>query len=381
MRVGIDASNLRTGGGVTHLAALLGAGSPEGHGIEHVVVWGGRDTLAQLPQAPWLTAAHVPALDGTLPARQWWQRFHLERAARKAVDLLFAPGGAYSGSFRPFVTMSRNLLPFEAAERRRYGVSWMHAKLVLLRRAQRSAFRRAAGVIFLNDYARRAVLHDTGPLPGATAIVPHGVDEVFRQAPRPARPVAAVSPATPFRVLYVSNVEVYKHQWHVVDAIARLREEGVPVRLDLIGAGRADASRRLRAEIARVDPHGTFVSWLGAVAHRDLPAHYRAADLFAYASSCENMPNILLEAMASGLPIACSRLGPMPGMLQDAGEYFEPTDAGSIATAVRSLLADPSRREALAASAAARAAEYSWTRCASDTWAFLAAVHARPVRA
>ena len=292
-------------------------------------------------------------------------------------DLLFAPGGSYGGPFRPFVTMSRNLLPFQAAERRRYGASWMYVKLGLLRRGQATTFRRANGVIFLNEYARECVLEDTGALPGATTVIPHGVDTAFRAEPRPARALESCTFEAPFRVLYVSNVEFYKHQWHVVDAVARLRAEGLPVALDLIGSAYPPAGARLERALKTCDPDGAFTAYHGAVPHRELPGHYRLADAFVFASSCENMPNILLEAMAAGLPIACANMGPMPAMLGDAGVYFDPTDPASIARAVGGLARSAQLRATLAARAFARASAYSWSTCAADTLAFLAAVHTR----
>lgn len=382
MRVGIDASNLRVGGGITHLVDVLRALQPEAHGVEAITVWGGRDTLAALPAAPWLQARHETALDGGLLTRVRWQRETLARRLRDdGCDVLFAPGGNYAGAFRPFVTMSRNLLPFEAGERRRYGLSRMRLKLGLLRRAQAATLRRAAGVIFLNDYARACVEAVTGPLAGRVRVIPHGVAEEFRAAPRPARALAACSEDEPLRLLYVSTVEPYKHQWQVVEAVGRLRAQGLPVTLTLVGGGREPWLARLREAIARVDAAGRFIRYEGAVPHADLPGRYRQADLFVFASSCENMPNILLEAMASGLPVACARRGPMPAMLGEAGRYFDPEHADDIAAALRALIDDPAARDACAREAHARAAAYSWAQCAAQTFGLLREVHdAEPAR-
>lgn len=377
MRVGIDASNLRAGGGITHLVEVLRACEPAGAGISRFVVWGGADTLARVPVAAWLSLQHEPELDRSLPHRLAWQRFSLHRRAEAACDLLFSPGGTYGGPFQPFVTMSRNLLPFQAAERRRYGASWMYVKLGLLRRAQAATLSRADGVIFLNDYARKCVLADAGRLHGLCTVIPHGIDDRFRREPRAARPIESCSTETPFRVLYVSNVEFYKHQWHVVDAVARLRAEGLPITLELIGSAYPPAGARLARAIATFDPNGSFVTYRGGMSHAELAARYAGADAFVFASSCENMPNILLEAMASGLPIACANMGPMPAMLGDAGVYFDPTAPASIATAVGGLVRDAATRADLAARAAERARAYSWRRCADDTMRFLAAVAAR----
>jgi glycosyltransferase involved in cell wall biosynthesis len=373
MRVGIDASNLRAGGGVTHLVELLGAGEPGAHGIDRVLVWSGRAMLDRLPARPWLEGIHVPQLDGGLVSRLWWQRSALATAAAGRVDVLFLPGGSYGGRFHPFVTMSRSLLPFQAEERRRYGLSAMHLKMLLLRAGQASTYRRADGVIFLNDYARDVVLASTGPLAGRTAIVPHGVTDVFRQAPRQQHPAGYFNTERPFRVLYVSNVEPYKHQWHVVDAVAQLRRKGVPIVLSLVGHSYPLARPRLDAALAAADPDGHFIRYSGPSAHGELVRHYHDADAFVFASSCENMPNILLEAMAAGLPIACADRGPMPGVLGDAGLYFDPERPATIAAAIKNLFDDAALRSTLAERAHARAAAFSWTRCADETFAFLAA--------
>ncbi len=92
------------------------------------------------------------------------------------------------------------------------------------------------------------------------------------------------------------------------------------------------------------------------------------------------MPNILLEGMAAGLPIACSDRGPMPEVLGDAGVYFNPEDPASIAKAIRHLIESPELREQKAQAAFQRAQQYSWARCAEETFGFLVCVldeHAR----
>jgi len=374
MRVGIDASNLRAGGGLTHLAELLRAASPQEHGVTQVVIWAGRETLAQLPERPWLERAHEPMLDRALPARLYWQRVKLARLARRRCDCLWVPGGSYSGSFKPFITMSRNLLPFESAERRRYGPSWMLIKMLLLKQSQTRSFRKAERVIFLTEYARSVVGQAIRPGQPCNRqpIVPHGVNRRFYLPPRKQQPIRAYSPRKPFGFLYVSKVEPYKHQWQVVEAVARLRQTGVPVALDLIGGPECPRSaRRLIEAIGRADPRGDFIRYLDHVPHSELTTYYHRADGFIFASSCENMPNILMEAMASGLPIACSERGPMPEVLGNGGVYFDPERPEEIAAVLRSFLDAPDLRERCATFAHERARQYSWERCARETFSVL----------
>jgi len=375
LTIGIDAANIRGGGGVTHLVELLRAAKPEQLGIERVVIWGGRATLDAVEDRPWIEKRNPPALDRGLFQRTLWQRFRLSQAARVAgCDLLFVPGGSYTGSFHPVVTMSQNMLPFEWCELKRYGWSLNTFRLSLLRFKQRRTFRKVDGLIFLTDYARRVVLGVTGKLHGKTCIIPHGLNPRFIQAPKPQRAITDYDEANPYHVLYVSIVNQYKHQWHVVEALATLRQMGFPVALDLVGPAYPPALKRLKRTIDRLEGAKNWVHYHGAIPFDELHLHYAQADLGLFASSCENMPNILLETMASGLPVACSNRGPMPEVLGDAGAYFDPEKPEDIARALRTLIESPQLRAELAQASYQQAQQYSWQRCADETFNYLSRI-------
>jgi glycosyltransferase involved in cell wall biosynthesis len=372
MRVGIDASNLRQGGGITHLVQMLAAADPPASGVDRVVVWGVDDVLASLPNRAWLARERPDGLHSTA-RRMWWQQHRLAAAAR-GVDLLFLPGGTYLGRFRPFVTMFRNMLPFDGGERRRYGLSRMRVKLELLRAAQRSTFARADGLIFLTEYARRVLAATGVGVCGRTAVIPHGVDPQFFLPPREQRPLEAYAPGRPYRWLYVSSIQDYKRPCRVAEAAALLRQAGAPIALEFVGPPYAPSLRRLTTTLDRVDPARAFITMTPGIPHGELVERYRQADAFVFASSCENMPNSLLEAMAAGLPIASSDRGSMTGILRDAAMYFDPDAPASMPAAMDRLMRDAGLRTRLSAAAHALARPYDWARCAQDTFDFLVRV-------
>lgn len=372
MILGIDASNIRAGGGVTHLIELLRAANPAEQGFSRVIVWSGQATLKQIEDRPWLVKRTEPVLEKHFIQRALWQRRSLGlRAKVEHCDVLFVPGGSFETDFRPIITMSRNLLPFEWRELMRYGVSVLGLKLALLRWSQSRSFRQANGMIFLTRYAQDAVSKVTGTLSGQTTIISHGIDRRFFQPPRVQRPLVEYSNAQPFRLIYVSIIDTYKHQWQVAEAVAKLRAEGLPVALDLIGPAYPPALARLKKLLDRVDPSSQFIKYSGAVPHSELHTRYAQADLCLFASSCENMPNILLEGMASGLPIACSNRGPMPEILGEAGIYFNPEYPDEIAIALKQFIIDPELRARCAEGAYIKAQRYSWECCAKETFTFL----------
>lgn len=368
----IDATNIRTGGGVTHLMEILRSANPSNFGFSRVVVWSVNNTLLQLEDREWLVKRSAPALEKGYVYRMLWQYTKLADIAKSEnCDVIFIPGGTVITGFKPVVTMSQNLLPFEWKELFRFGVSITSLRLIALRWTQSNSFKNAQGTIFLTQYAKNIVQNITGALPGKTSIIPHGIDQRFFKSPRTQKSIDTYSKEYPFRLLYVSIINTYKHQWHLAEAVAELYAQGFPIVLELIGPAYAPALQRLQQTLKRIDPNGECIRYLGEVPYHDLHNHYISADLNVFASSCENLPNILLEAMAAGLPIACAKRGPMPEALGDAGLYFNPEEPSSIVDAIRQLLIFPELRERLAHAAYDRALKYTWTKCADQTFDFL----------
>ena len=280
------------------------------------------------------------------------------------------PGGFDLSGFKNIVAMSQNLLPFDWREMRRDAKIFNLLRLLFLRVLQSELFTKADGVIFLTSFARNAVLSVTGPLKGKTEIIPHGVNSRFLISPRPQCPLNDFNDDRPYRVLYVSIVDKYKHQWHVAEAVAKLRSEGIPIVLDLIGPPSSGIGR-LRETMQNLDPEGLFIYYHGAVSYEVIQTYYVSSDIGVFASTCETFGMILLESMSAGLPIACSNLSSMPEILGEAGVYFDPEDSDDIARTLHELINQPDLRQKFAQAAFERAKNYTWERCANETFGFL----------
>lgn len=372
MVIGIDATNLRRGGGVTHLVELLAAAEPAQHGIDRIVIWGGSKTLAAIADRPWLEKVQPVEMDRSVLQRTWWQWRRLSIEAESAgCDVLFVPGGSFAGDFHPVVTMSQNLLPFDLRELKRYGWSLVTLKLLLLRFTQSRSFKKSDGVVFLTEGALDKVVRVTGKLHGKSCVVHHGMNPRFTRHPKIQRPITEYDNTSPYRILYVSIIDQYKHQWYVVEAVSLLRQQGFPVTLDLVGPAYPPALKKLDSVIAHLDPERRWVRYHGAVPYQDMAELYAAADMGIWASTCETFGIILLESMAAGLPIACSHHSPMPEVLGGAGIYFDPEQPCDIARALHEILVSSQLRTELAYASYERAQQFSWQRCADETFSFL----------
>lgn len=368
--VGVDASRNRSGGAKAHLVGLIARGDPREYGIRQVHLWTYKSLLDAVPDQSWLIKHSPPSLEKSLFRQILWQIFQLPAEARAVgCGIMLNTDAGSMSNVSPSVTISRDMLSYEPGEIERYGWSKARLRLVLLRYIQNRSLRRSDGAVFLTNHAAKVIQQSCGTL-SRVGLIPHGVGQNFQELthklPWPDNRERSI------RLLYISNAAWYKHQWMVIRAVERLRNEGFNVILTLVGGGSGPAQQKLRRQMALSDPRGEFVTQKEFVPQADLPGYLAEADIFVFASSCENMPNTLLEAMAAGLPIACSRRGPMPEVLEGGGEYFDPEEPESIATALRKLIEDSDLRKRLAPLAKTLATRYSWERCARETWSFIA---------
>ena len=166
-------------------------------------------------------------------------------------------------------------------------------------------------------------------------------------------------------VLFVSTVEPRKNLDTLLDAWAQLRN-----RPPLVVAGaygwRHEATAARLARLA-----GSGVLHLGAVQPGDLPALYNLAACLAHPAWYEGFGLTPLEAMACATPVVASRSSSLPEVVGDAGLLVDPADADAWTAALERVLGDAELRNEMARRGVLRAAEFTWERAASRTWAAL----------
>lgn len=371
--IGLDASNLLRGGGRTHLLQILSCADPHKHKFSKIIVWGSSNTLKLIDDKPHLVKVNPSLLNKSFLFRLFWQFWLLGSSARKySCDIIFVPGGNYLSWFRPYVTMCRNMLPFRLGELKRYGISLTTLRLLLLRYTQINSFAKATGLIFLTDHAMNT-LSSLSPLPTLCSVIPHGVSRSFFQDDSKGH--SQLTPNTSqINLIYTSIIDVYKHQWSVLEGVYLARiATGLDIRINFYGPSYPPALSKFYLSQDKFDPSRLWSNYHGAVNYLDLPNLYRDSDIGIFASTCENMPNILLEMMACGLPVLCSRVPPMPSILGPSALYFDPEDPYSISQSLCKLI---HRIISVGSSSFTsnninRAKAFDWDRTSDLTFAFL----------
>lgn len=188
------------------------------------------------------------------------------------------------------------------------------------------------------------------------AVIPNGVDfEQFQAGERQWQPA---------RLLFVGRVVYQKGLDVLLDALAELTEREWSLTIVGDGPRRAD----LQAQAARlgIAERITFSGWKTGA---KLATAYSEANLFAYASRHEGMPNALLEAMASGLPAVATRIAGNEELVADGetGLLVPSEDPAALRAALAKLIDDVALRQSFGAAARKRVqTRYSWRTVASQ---------------
>jgi glycosyltransferase involved in cell wall biosynthesis len=113
------------------------------------------------------------------------------------------------------------------------------------------------------------------------------------------------------------------------------------------------------------------VIFTGYLPDEDVPALLSGALAFVFPSLYEGFGMPVLEAMACGAPVLAANTSSLPEVAGDAALLVDPADTAAIAAGLARLAAEPALRADLRARGIARAAEFSWERCARETLAVL----------
>jgi glycosyltransferase involved in cell wall biosynthesis len=330
-----------------------------------VTAFVGRDASERLFEQPWsneIDWAHLPV--------RVTNRSHLLAqmvalpviAARRSLDVLHSPaniGPPASGRVARVVT----LLDLIWLHRREEWDATLAGRAMA--RLSRSSARRADRVIAISEAARDDFVANLGLEPARVDVTPLGV--------KPPREVTA-EPEPELRrrldlgeasvVLCVAQKRPYKNLASLIRAASDLDERPIVV---LAGAPSAhEEELRVLARELAVDDRVRFLGW---VSESELEGLYRLASCFVLPSLIEGFGLPVLEAMARGVPVACSDNSAMAEVAGEAALLFDPDDQQAVTKSIRRLLTDRGLANSLVERGRERVRLFTWERTAEATLA------------
>ncbi len=232
--------------------------------------------------------------------------------------------------------------------------------------------READGILCVSQFTAREAQTLLGIPPEKIAVTPLGVDPFFREVPPEPQVAATLNRLRLPRgaILYVGSDEKRKNLVSLVMAylnLARRRRDVPPLVLAGPGSSWAQGGDRVGPQIRAT----------GYLARDDIRALMAASGLLVLPSLEEGFGLPVVEAMAAGLPVVCSRGSALEEVAGDAATLVDPGDVGALTQAIERLLDDPALAEASRRRGLERSQRFDWQDTAQRTIAFYRTVLGR----
>jgi len=254
-----------------------------------------------------------------------------------------------------------------------WGTRRTRESLGLIRMVLPDALRHLDRIIAVSEFVKQELVDKVHVKESKIAVIPNGVDHsVFYPRPRNEESVVLIQPFS-FRrpyILYASRLDhPLKNHIKLIEAFEIFKERTrYPHRLVLAGSDDYHAARIKAAASASRYRHDIFFT--GHFPSQNLPELYAGADFVVFPSMYEGFGLGILEAMASGVPVACARAASLPEAAEHAALYFDPKDAEDMADRMVNLTNRDLARE-LRQKGIERAKAFSWDQCAQKTLALI----------
>lgn len=162
-------------------------------------------------------------------------------------------------------------------------------------------------------------------------------------------------------VIFAGTLRPIKGVKYLIQAMNLIRQKNTKASLMLIGDGE---ERQSLEELVKESNLGDCVTFVGQVPNEEVLEYMAASDVFVLPSLSEGFPLVILEAMASGLPIVATKVGGLPEIIKegDNGFLVEPKDSIEIAEKVLLLLQGKELRQRIAKNNRQRAKDYTWAK-------------------
>ena len=366
----IDASNLKSFGGIKYLYNLIKFN--EFFNSKNIFIACNEKTFLELPENKFVKIKSS-LLNKNILYRTIWKLFFLKKILIKnKIDCLVAIDSFNLIKFKNKISFSLNLLPFDNNEIKRFGLNPLFFKFHLLRLIQKITFDSSDGVIFSSNISLKKISFYLKNKKVKKTIIPIGINNLDICKPAKQKNISKYNKSNPYKIIYVSNFLPYKNHLSLIEAFDLLSKK-YPIKLILVNSKFSFNLKSLTKKIKNKILSNDNIQIIDNLhTSKEVSTFLKDMDLFFFNSSCENFPNILIEGMASGLPIVTTNIEPMNEIVNEKSAILvDPFDTKDIIKKLETIINDENKRAQICNSSVVINKKYLWNKVVKDSFEFI----------
>lgn len=370
LRIGVNALYLIPGGvGGTeiYLRNLLGALSEIDRRNEYFVYLNRETGLDLCPRQANFAPVETGVKASFRPGRLIWEQLRLPSYTRTdKLDVLFSPGFT-----APLTGSGRRVTVIHDLQHKRQPQNFGRFELMAWEWCVAQSVKTASTIITVSESSKKDIIEFYSVPPQDVRVVAHGVEDDFfglkkNETYGPELLTEAGLPDSPY-LLAVSTVHPHKNWKRLIAAYEVVARE--EPNLQLVVCGLPGKSWDEVKNLLAGNGLGKRVHLLGWQPRKTLIGLFKYADALVFPSTFEGFGMPVLEALAAGVPVACSNIPPLRELADGCASFFDPLSSDDMAAAIRGLRQDEFQRMKFVTAGLERSKNSTWLRAAQQTLA------------
>jgi glycosyltransferase involved in cell wall biosynthesis len=364
MRIGIDASNINQGGGVTHLTQIINNLNFKSSNKDKIVIWGNKKVLNKIRNKKEIKKIIISSKYENIFLRIIWQIFFLKKELKRLkCTKALVPGGIFFFKKVPTTIIMQNVLPFDNFSIKKYS-TYLKFKFFCQKILFIYSIKRASKVIFISNTSKKKILKKVNIKNINFCVIPHGVIQdklskrnfVFKKK---------------IKLLCVSKIDFYKNQLIILKALKILLDQGFDIELKLVGSNFKPALDEVKKKINELDLQKN-VSIKNEINFDEIKKEYNSSNIHISPSICESFGITVIESGNYSLPSICSNIEIFKEIANENAFFFNPFSEINLANTIKRVIKDNyTRKNKIKHFHDFVIKNYSWKKVSDQTFNFI----------
>ena len=356
----IDASRNRSGGAIVYIKNFIKNLNINSTEIEKVILFSYKGLLKQISNRPFLTKLSHPFLEKNVLLQIIWQIFCLPFFLKKKDNnILFSTDSTSFCKHELSIVFNQDILSFDHKALKQTPFGLDKIRLYIIKLVQIWAMNNASKIIYLSKFSKEIISKSLNKKKNYE-IIYHGIDKkLLKYGKKKIKDFPwDYNKKKKIKLIYASPLDHYKNQSTVAKAYSRLKKKYSNLEIKFIGNYKHNL--KLYNSIINENYFINKKNFVGKLNHKKVLSYIYESDIFIFASSAETFGITLLEGMALGMPIVCSRKSSLPEILKDGGIYFNPNNDYELSNQIERFIKDKKFRKKKSKKAFNMSLRYNW---------------------